>query len=200
MIERMFAQASLFGGGDPAVDTAFTSVERVELSEGAWLDVARTWLLGDEALFEVLREGVDWSSPEVPMYDRIVQTPRLVGNVSASLHPLIGVMAEILSNRYDRDLVRISAGYYRNGADSVAWHGDRVARDLPDALVATVSLGAPRRFLARPSEGGSSLAWSLGHGDLMVMGGSFQRTWRHSVPKVASANPRIALMFRHAYD
>jgi alkylated DNA repair dioxygenase AlkB len=78
----------------------------------------------------------------------------------------------------------------------VAWHGDYVARRMTEALVATVSVGAPRRFLLRPKGGGPSIALSLGEGDLLVMGGSCQRTWDHCVPKVKRAEPRIAIMFR----
>ena len=97
-------------------------------------------------------------------------------------------------------LHNVSAGWYRDGNDSVAFHGDRVARERPRALVATISLGHSRRFLIRPKLGGQSRSFSLGHGDLVVMGGSCQRTWEHGVPKVSSAGPRIALMFRHDYE
>ncbi len=109
-------------------------------------------------------------------------------------------MAEALTNRYGVALDQISAGWYRDGRDSVAFHGDRIARERKQAIVATVSLGSPRRFLIRPRSGGAAKAFSLGHGDLVVMGGSCQRTWEHGVPKTASADGRIALMFRHRYD
>jgi hypothetical protein len=69
----------------------------------------------------------------------------------------------------------------------------------PGAVVATVSLGTPRRFQMRPTEGGRSLSWNLGSGDLFVMGGTAQRTWRHGVPKVAQAAPRLAVMFRPSW-
>jgi alkylated DNA repair dioxygenase AlkB len=94
----------------------------------------------------------------------------------------------------------VSAGWYRDGNDSVAFHGDRIARERAEAVVATVSLGGARRFLIRPKSGGESRSFSLGHGDLVVMGGSCQRTWEHGIPKSKSAEPRIALMFRHRYD
>ena len=68
------------------------------------------------------------------------------------------------------------------------------------AVVATVSLGAARKFLVKPTAGGSSRSFALGGGDLVVMGGSCQRTWRHAIPKVASAEPRIALMFRPSWS
>ncbi len=197
----MFAhQASLFGGGEPVPDASFGALVRHQLDELAWVDHAAGWLAGDEELYSVLCDAVDWRQPRVHMYDREVLTPRLVGSVDAAIHRVIGEMRELLSERYGVRLDRISAGHYRTGADSVAWHGDRIARDLPSATVATVSLLGPRRFRLRPKGGGSGPAWSLGHGDLVVMGGSCQRDWEHCVPKVSQAPPRIALMFRHAYD
>lgn len=59
-----------------------------------------------------------------------------------------------------------------------------------------VSLGEPRRFLLERNEGGKTVAFSLGWGDLIVMGGSCQRTWKHGLPKVAHAGPRLVVMFR----
>jgi alkylated DNA repair dioxygenase AlkB len=115
-------------------------------------------------------------------------------------HPLLDRIRALLSERYGTDFPRISLGYYRDGTDSVAWHGDRVARTLPEALVATVSLGGPRRFLLRPRGGGRSIAFSLGLGDLFVMGGACQRTWQHAVPKVKQALPRVAVMFRPVWS
>ena len=109
-------------------------------------------------------------------------------------------MRSALSERYREEFTRVSAAYYRDGRDSVAWHGDTIARKLPNALVATLSLGGPRRFLLRPSGGGRSIALSLGLGDLLVMGGSSQRTWQHAVPKVKSAEPRISVMFRPVWN
>ena len=64
----------------------------------------------------------------------------------------------------------------------------------------TVSLGQPRQFLLKPTAGGASITYPLGRGDLLVMGGTCQRTWRHAIPKVAhAAGPRIAVMFRPAW-
>ena len=78
----------------------------------------------------------------------------------------------------------------------VAWHGDYVARRMPQALVATVSVGEPRTFLLRKTGGGRSMALKLGWGDLLVMGGSCQRTFQHAIPKAARAGSRIAIMYR----
>lgn len=201
-IEHVFAQESLFdAGGDPVVDRDFATLRRRELSDGAWLDLAPRWLSGDSSLFDDLAQVVQWTQPEQRMYDRMVTTPRLVARFGPEAHPVVAGMAEALGERYGCALDRISANWYRDGDDSVAWHGDRVARDLPTATVATVSLRGPREFRFRPADGGRSERLSLGHGDLVVMGGSFQRTWRHAVPKATRPVPaRIVVMFRHAYD
>jgi alkylated DNA repair dioxygenase AlkB len=193
-------QPSLFGDRDPAPDPEFTTLERIELDPLSWLDYAPGWLAGDARLFEFLAETVPWEQPQVRMYDKVVRTPRLVGQVDAASHPVLESMVHVLSDRYRIAMDRVSAGWYRIGGDSVAWHGDRIARELPHTIVATVSLGGPRRFLIRPKGGGQSRGFELGGGDLVVMGGACQRDWEHTVPKVASAPPRIALMFRHSYD
>lgn len=193
-------QTSLFGTGEIGFDEHYSSLRRVDLDETAWLDHAPMWLDGDESLLSVLASGAAWEQPVVTMYDREVVTPRLVATVDPGLHPIIPDIVEALTRRYRISLHRVSAGWYRDGNDSVAFHGDRIARERDQAIVATVSLGSARRFLIRPVEGGPSRAFSLGHGDLVVMGGSCQRTWEHSVPKAGSAGPRIALMFRHDYD
>ena len=194
------AQGSLFGVGEIAFDPAFTTMQRVDLDATAWIDYAPMWLAGDEELYRILTERVAWTQPRVRMYDNDVITPRLVGRVESSIDPVVAAMSDSLSDRYRVRLDRISAGWYRDGRDSVAFHGDRVARERREAIVATVSLGSPRRFLIKPKGGGRARSFSLGHGDLVVMGGSCQRTWEHGVPKVASAEGRIALMFRHVYD
>lgn len=194
------AEPTLFGDVAPAIDGSFTQLSRVDLDTTAWLDYCPMWLSGDRHLFDALVDGADWRQPVVRMYDREVKTPRLVATIDQRIHPLVPQIVDSLSGRYGIRLDQVSAGWYRDGNDSVAYHGDRIARELPAAIVATVSLGAPRRFLIRPSGGGRAMSYSLGHGDLVVMGGSCQRTWEHAIPKAAGAAPRIALMFRHAYD
>lgn len=193
-------QGSLFGLAPVSFDRDYAQLDRVQLDHEAWLDYCPMWLSGDETLFSVLVERAEWSQPVVRMYEREVKTPRLVAGIDPSVHPLMPELIESLTDRYGVGLDQVSAGWYRDGNDSVAYHGDRIARERPRSIVATVSLGAARRFLIRPKGGGQAKSFSLGHGDLVVMGGSCQRTWEHTIPKVASAEPRIALMFRHRYD
>jgi alkylated DNA repair dioxygenase AlkB len=192
------SQLALFGNEATAFDASFARLERTWLSADAWFDYAPGWLSGHEPLFQRLATEVRFRQEERTMYERIVAVPRLVAVLprDGDVPPVIEAARRALSQRYSEEFTRVSLGYYRSGRESVAWHGDYVARRLPNALVATLSVGAPRRFLLRPTGGGKSLALSLGWGDLMVMGGSCQRTFQHSIPKVAHADPRIAIMFR----
>jgi len=194
-------QLDLFAAPRAGFDPAFAALRRTELADGAWVDYAPGWVTGHDALFEQLEQSLAWRTERRRMYDHVVATPRLLASV-----PSDGIVEQLraaLSNRYGEDFVRTTAALYRDGDDSVAWHGDTTARDLEQAIVATVSLGQPRKFLLRPAAGAepsSPIAYRLGLGDLIVMGGTCQRTWRHAIPKVVRApGPRIALMFRPAW-
>jgi alkylated DNA repair dioxygenase AlkB len=202
------SQPSLFDSGD-AVDLRPLghSVERVELGEGAWLDVRRGWVGRADLLFERLIDVVPWRSERRRMYDRMVDVPRLVAFFEEGddlPDPLVVEARERLAVHYRSEAcgpVRtVGLALYRDGSDSVSWHGDTLGRRSPaDTLVAVVSLGEPRRFLLRPTSGGPGLGLDLSGGDLLVMGGSCQRTWQHSVPKRARVDgPRISLQFRSA--
>jgi alkylated DNA repair dioxygenase AlkB len=184
--------------GAPAFDPAFRALERHELGLGAWIDRVPGWVTNDAALFAQLERELEWRSEQRPMYTRVVDVPRLLASVPST--GIVEDMRRALSARYGEDFVRTSAALYRHGRDSVAFHGDTTAREMLEAVVATVSLGAPRTFRVKPTEGGPSRSFSLGGGDLVVMGGTCQRTWRHGVPKVAHAAPRIALMFRPRWE
>ena len=194
----LHAQLSLLGHEPAAFDAAFTHAQRTALTHGAWIEHVPGWVSGHATLFDELESNTRWRSGEQRMYDHVVATPRLFAVLpdDGPEHPMLEAMRASLSRRYGQALTRVSLALYRDGRDSVAWHGDRVARRMQQALVATVSLGDPRRFLLRPYGGGESLGFELGHGDLFVMGGSCQRTWQHAIPKVKRAAPRIAVMFR----
>jgi alkylated DNA repair dioxygenase AlkB len=192
-------QPSLLGGIPQDFDATFAGAERRDLGSGAWLEEVPGWARGSDALFEALLDGAPWASHERRMYDRMVVEPRLTTRQWDDPPPPLPAMATALSERFDADLSVISANLYRDGSDSVAWHGDRVARTRPETVVAILSLGSPRRFLLRPRGGGRSLRLEPAPGDLLVLGGTCQRTWEHSVPKRAKAGPRISVMFREEY-
>jgi alkylated DNA repair dioxygenase AlkB len=179
---------------------------RTALRDGAWIEVQRRWVHGADALFERLRATVAWRGERRQMYERVVDVPRLLAFYEAQEQlpdPALVDMKAALDAHYAAELGErfATAGLclYRDGRDSVAWHGDRIGRgSTADTMVAIVVLGAPRALLLRPSAGGGpTLRHDLGHGDLFVMGGSCQRTWEHAVPKTARATgPRISIQFR----
>jgi alkylated DNA repair dioxygenase AlkB len=180
------------------------SIERTPLSRGAWIDVARGWLPEADDVFATLVHEVPWRAERRQMYDREVDVPRLLHTYGVGdplPHPALARARGALTAHYRPELGEpfVTAGccYYRDGRDSVAWHGDTIGRGkAEDTMVAIVSVGDPRRLARRPRGGGESISVEMGHGDLVVMGGSCQRTWEHAVPKVAHAGPRLSVQFR----
>ena len=192
---------------EPVLGSLAGSVRRVPLSRGAWVDLRPGWLAGSGAVFGALVESVPWRGERRHMYDRVVDVPRLLcfyGEDEPLPDPVLTAALRALNAHYGAELGEPfrTAGLclYRDGRDSVAWHGDRIGRGArEDTMVAILSLGTPRAFLLRPRGcgRGSSLRFEVGHGDLLVMGGSCQRTWEHAVPKTAqAAGPRISVQFR----
>ena len=194
----MSTQLLLLGHEPPAFAEDFVGIQRRDLDDGAWVEVCGGWLKGHADVFDALQAGTHWQSDRREMYERVVDVPRLTARFPehGAGHPILDAMAQALSARYGQALTELSAALYRNGRDSVAPHGDRIGRVTHECVVAIVSLGAARRFVLKPAAGGAALVHHLGYGDLLVMGGSCQRTWRHSVPKVARADPRISVQFR----
>jgi alkylated DNA repair dioxygenase AlkB len=196
-------QGTLFDAGRSAVPP-LDGIERRRLTRGAWVDVLRNWLPQAGEVFETLVRDVPWRAERRQMYDRVVDVPRLVHTYGVGEplpHPTLTEARDRLSEHYHPELGEpfVTAGccYYRDGRDSVAWHGDTFGRGRSeDTLVAIVSVGDPRRLALRPRGGGESISVEMGHGDLVVMGGSCQRTWEHSIPKVAHAGPRLSVQFR----
>ena len=200
----MVLQGSLFDQAPVPTLGPFTDVRRTELTDGAWIDVLPNWLTGADLLFERLVGHVPWYAERRQMYDRIVDVPRLVCFYREHVPLPDGVLdraRDALTDHYAAELGEPfrTAGmcYYRDGHDSVAWHGDNSGRTVDNTMVAIVSLGAPRALLLRPKGGGESIRHMLGHGDLIVMGGTCQRTWEHAVPKTSRpVGPRISVQFR----
>jgi hypothetical protein len=197
----MQLQASLFGAGRPALDGA-AKVERIALDEASWIDLAPAWALGADELFDLVLRSRGWGQHERWMYDRRVLEPRLTsfwseGAGVALEPPIVEEMRRRLSSRYGVVFDSVGFNLYRDGQDSVAWHGDRIVKEIAEPIVALVALGETRRLLFRRREGGPSRAFPLGRGDLLVTGGRTQRAWQHCIPKVARAGPRISIAFRH---
>jgi alkylated DNA repair dioxygenase AlkB len=198
-------QPSLFDGGSPTLDVSYAALRRIDLDENSWVDYCPGWLAGSDEVFAALAEEARWHQRTVHMYDRQVLEPRLTAGWSTDAAdddtpPILGEMATTLSSRYAVGFDRIWVNLYRDGADSVAWHGDRNRLVMTRPVVATVSLGARRRFLLR-RRGTTTARHRLepGHGDLLVMGGQCQSEWEHTVPKTAQkVGPRMSVTIRHS--
>ncbi|WP_040338967.1 alpha-ketoglutarate-dependent dioxygenase AlkB [Candidatus Blastococcus massiliensis] len=203
---QLAQQPSMWDVADEATLTPLAGrVERHHLSAGAWVDHLPGWITGSGEVLEVLLGDIGWREDRRQMYEREVAVPRLLrwyGAGETLPHPLLTEARAELDEYYRPELGEpfVSAGMclYRGGRDSVAWHGDRIGRGRSgDTMVAIVSFGSPRPLLLRPASGGSSLRFPLGHGDLVVMGGSCQRTWEHCIPKTTKpVGPRVSVQFR----
>ncbi|MYV55120.1 alpha-ketoglutarate-dependent dioxygenase AlkB [Streptomyces sp. SID3212] len=199
-------QPSLFDQSEGIRLGPLDGLRRTTLGDGAWIDLLPGWLSGADALFGELVVGVPWHAERRRMYDREVAVPRLLSFYRAGdalPHPVLDEARAALGVHYAAELREpfATAGlcYYRDGRDSVAWHGDRTGRgSTEDTMVAILSVGEPRDLMLRPrGGGGATRRVPLGHGDLIVMGGSCQRTWEHAIPKTArGVGPRISVQFR----
>jgi alkylated DNA repair dioxygenase AlkB len=199
-------QASLLDlTGEPGFGS-LDGLQRTELTEGAWIDVLPGWLTGADELFSRLQQQVPWRAERRHMYDRVVDVPRLLcfyGEDEPLPDAMLVEARQALSAHYADELGEpfVTAGLclYRDGRDSVAWHGDTIGRgSTQDTMVAILSLGTPRPLLLRRARGGGpTLRHEVGHGDLLVMGGSCQRTWQHAIPKSSRpTGPRVSVQFR----
>jgi len=188
----------------------FAHTERRQLGDGAFVEIRAGWLTGESAggedLLGALLSTVPWRAERRQMYDRMVDVPRMVSfhdlTVDVPPHPFLARIRRRLNDLYADELgepfTTVGLCWYRDGSDSVAWHGDTIGRSrCEDTMVAVVSLGATRTFAMRRRGGGPSLRLPQAHGDLLVMGGSCQRTWEHSVPKTSTpTGPRVSMQFR----
>ena len=154
------------------------------------------WLVGEQTVFDELTATTTWHAGRRPMYDRMVDVPRLTATLPEAGPGPPGPR---------RDRRRVSPPATASRATASAWpgtataatrsrpHGDQVARTMQTTTMAIVSCGAPRRFHLSPvGRRARHVQFDLGHGDLLVMGGTIQRTWRHGVPKTnRSVGPRL---------
>ena len=200
-------QGSLFDTAtEPRLRPLAGALRRTRLSDGAWIDQLPEWVERADLLFESLVDDVAWRSEERVMYDRKVEVPdwsrRTAGEFSHRIRPSV--------RRWHGSPTTIRGP--RGGS------GDDRALPLPERLrtawrgMATLSGAEPPRTRWLPScpwaaAGGwpsdrskadsPSLRLELGGGDLLVMGGSCQRTWEHAVPKTARpVGPRLSVQFR----
>lgn len=192
-------QGSLFGTAAPSIRPLADTICRHQLDPCCWVDVAQQWFTGADDLMAELLRTLRWERGRRLMYGTFYDEPRLSATTDLGqpdLSPLVDELAAALSEHYGQPFDAVFCNYYRDGADSVAWHADRVGRRQVDPLVAIICLGGPRPFKMRPMGGGRSDSYHLGSGDLLVMGGATQHHWEHAVPKVRVAPPRMSVTIR----
>ncbi|MGI9644549.1 MAG: alpha-ketoglutarate-dependent dioxygenase AlkB [Ilumatobacteraceae bacterium] len=200
----MFREVTLFGVGEPQVDEAFAAAERVDLDGSSWIEYVPGWLDGSDTVFDEVIDAVELRQrTNIPMYDSLVDEPRLTSwwhaeSGSPEPLPLLAELRPLLAERYGRPFDSIGFNLYRDGDDSVAWHGDRHRRRVTDPVVAILSAGARRPLKLRPRGGGPARSWDLGEGDLFVMSGACQHDFEHCVPKIRRpVGPRLSITYRH---
>ncbi|WP_028916504.1 alpha-ketoglutarate-dependent dioxygenase AlkB [Pseudoxanthomonas sp. J35] len=182
---------------------------------GATLRLARDWLDARAAatLMETLRGGLPWEVHHVRLFGRELPSPRLscwIGDADAVYrysgsrfvpHPWTPALAGLrarLQEELGAPFNSVLANLYRSGADSMGWHSDDEPELGPRPLIASLSLGATRRFLLRRRDDASTrIALELEPGSLLLMEGQTQRHWKHALPRTARPlGPRINLTFR----
>jgi alkylated DNA repair dioxygenase AlkB len=175
------------------------------IHEPDWLDPATA-----STLFGALRDGLPWERHRITVYGRTLDAPRLscwIGDAAYTYsgtrfepHPWPAALAEVrerLEDELDAGFNSVLANLYRDGNDRLGFHRDSEPELGPEPLIASISLGATRRFRLREREGRGSYGIDLEHGSLLVMAGATQRNWLHAVPPTARAvGPRINLTFR----
>jgi alkylated DNA repair dioxygenase AlkB len=201
-------QGSLFDSG------ALPHYQRYQLGKAA-LDYYPAWL--DAAFantcYDTLLRDTPWRQDTLRFGGKPVTVPRLQawhgpryaysGLTLAPLPwtPLLQQLRDDLQNVLQQSFNAVLLNYYRNGNDSVAWHSDDEPELGPAPVIASLSLGAVRRFelqaLDRTQLAMSKRSLELEHGSLLVMGAGLQRHWRHQLPKQPEVSAgRLNLTFR----
>ncbi len=196
---------------EPHVDRSVPT-ERIELGDGAWVDVARGWMDGADVLYQHLLAEVPWQTSQLFRYDHMVEERRLGSWWRAGTplpHPALAEATRVLQHSYRVQFEGFGMIQYRDGTDGQAFHRDTDMRWLDDTVIAILSLGAQRPWLLRPRSArntqapgkGATHDLAPGAGDVLVMGGRCQTDWEHSVPYLgagANVGPRISIQWRFA--
>ncbi len=190
---------------------------RTDLGEGAWFEHRPGFVTDDAALLSRLAETLPLRAETLRILGRDVATPRLTawhGDPGCTYrysgrdfepHPFTPALLDLRGRLHAAlgvDFNTVLANLYRDGRDSMGWHADDEPELGPaapdDVLIASISLGATRRFLVRHRRRATERhTLLLAGGDLLVMGGTMQRKWQHAVPKTAvPTGPRLNLTFR----
>jgi len=153
-----------------------------------------------ERWFVALRDGIKWQTLQRPMYERIVDVPRLLAHFALDALPVDSPLGEMLSRVREQvpgAYTHVGLNLYRDGRDSVAMHNDKLHSLVPGEPIALVSLGDTRRMNLRAKVGGRACGLDLVPGSLLVMSHASQLTHEHGIPKTSRpVGPRMSVVFR----
>lgn len=167
-----------------------------------------------DRLFDAFSKDLAWGQHTIRMFGRQVMQPRLTAlygstpltyrysGLELTAHIWSGPLAQLASDvakASDCEFNSVLGNLYRDGDDSMGWHADDEPELGQNPTIASISLGATRRFDLRPKKGrtGDRASIELGHGSLLVMGGDLQHHWDHQIAKTKRVrDPRINLTFR----
>lgn len=184
---------------------------RTELGNGAWVELVEGFVADHTALMARLLETLPLEQANIKLFGRDVAMPRLTSwhgdegraySFSGKAFTPHAWTAELatLRDRLPGLFNSVLANYYRNGRDSVSAHSDdepELGPTKDNVLIASVSLGATRRFVLKNKTTGEVRTFELGAGSLLIMGGTTQTHWTHAVPKTSKpVGPRLNLTFR----
>lgn len=165
-----------------------------------------------DLLFEQLKSALTWQEEAIFIYGKQCKAPRLMcwyGD-SGACYRYSGVYHQPLPWTDELMIIKkkvqsychssfnsVLANLYRNGRDSTGCHADDEKELGQNPVIASLSLGDERLFKLHHKKRKESLDIYLGHGDLLVMAGTLQHHWVHSIPKTTKLKgPRINLTFR----
>ena len=190
-------------------------MERIDLGEGAWATFEPHFVPDHLALMARLTESLPLCQETIVLFGRTVTMPRLTswhgdpgcsyaysGRVfdPAPWTPELAALRDRLVVRERCAFNSVLVNHYRDGRDSMGEHADDEPELGPcpdDVRIASLSLGAPRRFVLRHRRTRRVYAFQLGEGSVLVMGGTTQRYFRHHLPRTRSpVAPRLNLTFR----
>lgn len=169
-------------------------------------------LADSEGLFECLLSTLPWTNRQIRMFGREVPEPRLsawhgdpgtcytYSGLTLEPAPWTSELVQIRDRCSELSGARFNsvlANYYRNGRDTMGWHSDDEPELGPAPVIASVSLGATRRFDLRHRATGATVQVHLGPGDVLIMSAASQQAWMHRIPRQLRIHgPRINLTFR----
>jgi alkylated DNA repair dioxygenase AlkB len=170
------------------------------------------YLEDPERWFNALWGSLQWRAQAITLFGRKVMQPRLIdwyadpgvryqySGLTLGPQPWPSLLDELrqrLASHTGQQFNSVLCNAYRDGQDSMGWHADDEPELGREPVIASVNLGATRRFRIRPRAGGASVGLDLESGSLLLMSGNSQRAYQHAVPKTKRpVNPRINLTFR----